>query len=92
MKIPSAISSSRFRPCRSPSFPHSGVLAAAATTYAVTSHETSVRRPRSAPAGRSLTGSKYVEFTNEATSSRLGALLSRSSTARGTCRTSKLMA
>src|SRR4051794_4359093 len=34
-------------PWRSPSLPHRGVDAVAATTYAVTSHETSVSRPRS---------------------------------------------
>src|SRR3954447_13459488 len=39
--------SRRLRPWRSPSLPQSGVDAVAATTYAVTSQETSLRRPRS---------------------------------------------
>ena len=43
----SETSSNRLRPSRSPSLPHSGVLAAAVTTYAATTHETSVSRPRS---------------------------------------------
>src|SRR5205807_3606766 len=34
-------------PCRSPSLPHSGVAAVAATTYTLTSHDTSLRWPRS---------------------------------------------
>jgi hypothetical protein len=42
------ISSRRLRPCRSPSLPHSGVDAAAATTYAVTTQEMSLRLPSSA--------------------------------------------
>jgi len=45
--VASAISSSRLRPWRSPSLPHSGVDAVAATTYAVTTHDRSVSRPRS---------------------------------------------
>ncbi len=46
-KVANAISSRSLRPWRSPSLPQSGVVAAAATTYAVTTHDTSPRLPRS---------------------------------------------
>ena len=52
----------------------------------------SVMRSTSAPAATSLTWSKYVEFTKAATRLRDSSDLSRSRTARRTCRTSKLMA
>src|SRR5205807_9092909 len=43
----SEIWSTRLRPTRSRSFPHSGVVAAAVITYAEITHETSLSRPRS---------------------------------------------
>src|SRR4051812_19744515 len=47
MKAANAVCSSRLRPSRSPSLPHSGIDTVEATTYAVTIHDTSVSRPSS---------------------------------------------